>query len=417
MLKRCVKNKNKQNGKPTNVASFVYAGISSFLILAVCLTLFTTSFVDNNEYISRYLENTSTHVELGFSYGDVTYEEDWNWYDFFYQVEDEGGVALKKVTESFFKIDDDEKFKTNLTLNMDDNIVDSHLLLYTQWNLVDYDYGFNLIVGDKKDRLGPNEVYISSTTAKRLLEYKEDANSNFEDLIGKNITLNFNSIDYNYSNEKVITVVGIIDSNSPSNILKYELVSEDNDFIFMPYYENRNFFRNLKYCFLMYESFLSIDYLLGRINSYISNNENYNVTIYDYDFSKNIFLKGNSNSVYDNTLAYEGLSIWASILMIILLIGLLAVHFFILLPRYIRVNDTVTRRIAFFIISCAAPSILCLLLFLFLPYVLINGISICIVNSNLIIAYLLIFIISILMLYVLQIVKKDSKYYIEEIRL
>lgn len=416
MLKRCVKNKNKQNGKPTNVASFVYAGISSFLILAVCLTLFTTSFVDNNEYISRYLENTSTHVELGFSYGDVTYEEDWNWYDFFYRVDDRGGVALKKVTESFFKIDD-ERFKTNLTLNMDDNIVDSHLLLYTQWNLVDYDYGFNLIVGDKKDRLEPNEVYISSTTAKRLLEYKEDANSNFEDLIGKNITLNFNSIDYNYSNEKVITVVGIIDSNSPSNILKYELVSEDNDFIFMPYYENRNFFRNLKYCFLMYESFLSIDYLLGRINSYISNNENYNVTIYDYDFSKNIFLEGNSNSVYDNTLAYEGLSIWASILMIILLIGLLAVHFFILLPRYIRVNDTVTRRIAFFIISCAAPSILCLLLFLFLPCVLINGISICIVNSNLIIAYLLIFIISIVMLRVLQIVKKDSKYYIEEIRL
>lgn len=380
---------------------------SALLITALSLSIFIVSFSIPVESISRYLEYAPSHTLLNFTYGEVSKTDvNESFYDFFKEVDDNGGDDFKDISDTYFLKNDDENYHPLLISELN---VDCDILLMTSWDLNLYNLNFVFETNSLETKiLSSDEIYISDKLADKLL----DEGKNYDDLLDTSIDCETMRSSTSSIVNRSFKIKGIVDTdNESSNIIKYKFVDTEN-LVIMSYPSVVNVFTQLKYCFIMYESFLSINYVLGRITDYVSNHEIYETCIFDYDVDLNQLLIGDSNIYYHNTINSHN-SVWIGVLLIAILLLLIVFHFGILFQYMIFKHGSYETRIFFYFLTFLIPAIFLVILFLFCPYIISSGIVFSTINSNFIIFYLLLIIAAVpycYKMYVINVLKNKFTY-------
>ena len=282
-----------------------------------------------------------------------------------------------------------KKDEVNLVIN--EFNINCDILLMTSWDLNLYNLNFVFETNSLETKiLSSDEIYISDKLADKLL----DEGKNYDDLLDTSIDCETMRSSTSSIVNRNFKIKGIVDTdNESSNIIKYKFVDTEN-LVIMSYPSVVNVFTQLKYCFIMYESFLSINYVLGRITDYVSNHEIYETCIFDYDANLNQLLIGESNIYYHNTINSHN-PIWIRGLLIVILLLLIVFHFGLLFQYMIFKHGSYETRLFFYFLTFAIPTIFLIILFLFCPYVISSGVVFSTINSNFIIFYLLLMILAV----------------------
>ncbi len=391
----------------TELSYLVLTLFSALLITALSLSTFIVSFSMPVESISRYLEYMPSHTLLNFTYGEVSKTDvDESFYNFFDIVDGKGGNDFKNVSDTYFLNNGDENYHP---LVINEFNINCDILLMTSWDLNLYNLNFVFETNSLETKiLSSDEIYISDKLADKLL----DEGKNYDDLLDTSIDCETMRSSTSSIVNRSFKIKGIVDTdNESSNIIKYKFVDTEN-LVIMSYPSVVNVFTQLKYCFIMYESFLSINYVLGRITDYVSNHEIYETCIFDYDVDLNQLLIGESNIYYHNTINSHN-SVWIGVLLIAILLLLIVFHFGILFQYMIFKHGSYETRIFFYFLTFLIPAIFLVILFLFCPYIISSGIVFSTINSNFIIFYLLLIIAAVpycYKMYVINVLKNKFTY-------
>lgn len=297
------------------VSLFVCFFSISFLILS-----FTNTW---NEAFSFFITNNK-NSHFGYSYCEVQSNNPRDSYSSFFDYADDFiGVEAKKYSDTFFfsKNDGGESF---LDVFYGEVHIPSSALGYSTYNFANYSMGMKTLSENQIRDLSRNEIYVTESLARILLNNGEQMTS----IIGKTIKVSKNA---NVTEDSLTVVDVILDSSierfSNNNRL-------DNVFLIYNYTINRNFVADKTYCVFLRGDYLSSAYLINKIETTIDylnglkTDFHYSSTYFDYD---NGFFVGNNQIIKEMTYSfYSSFSYVQFFLSLFLFIGSLIIYFYLL---------------------------------------------------------------------------------------
>lgn len=304
--------------------------IPHLLFQFICFTLvilFSITCVNvSSEAFSYYLTKYSKNA-IGYNYCEVKSDDPNDTYNKFFNLADDYiGVEAKIYSDTFFFCKD-----RTLQLNINDSgyvnndKVFASALGYTTYNFAKYSMGMMTLSGTSIRNLASKEIYITETLAKQICSH-----DNILSLIGQTIDV----VETSGGEDSLCTIVDIIKNSSIPSFIDNNLL--DTSFLIYNNTVNRKFVYNKSYCVFLKGDYLSMTYIINKIETVISylnsfENEPHYESLY-YDFNDSEFDIGRNEVTKEKTYNYYSkislVPFTISLLLLLILSALYLVYVF-----------------------------------------------------------------------------------------